>query len=123
MEIQFFDEPGEGPKPREEVRIKQLGLYLHEDRRRVAVGFDITPFLERPSIQVTITNPAGEKVGSLHVIESLETNFSLTVHLRDPEPADTYKVEATLYYASPERERTDVHTVTRTLDATRVGEQ
>ena len=65
MDIKFFDDPFEGPKPREEVRIKQLGLYMHEDGRRVAVGFDITPFLERPSIQVTFTNERGEEAGSL----------------------------------------------------------
>lgn len=123
MNIQFFDDPLEGPKSREDVRIKQLGLFLYEDRRRVAVGFDITPFLERPSIEVTITGPSGNKAGSLHVIETLETNFTLTMHLRDKEPADAYRVQATVYYAAPDSERMDVHTVKRTLDMSVVGEQ
>jgi hypothetical protein len=120
MEIKFFEET---PQPREEVRIKQLGLYLYPDRRRVQVGFVLTAFGERPSLQVTITNPQGQEVGSLHVIETLETNFSLTMHLRDKEPADSYTVTATLYYATPETEREDVHTISRVLDGTRVGEQ
>lgn len=120
MEIKFFDEV---PKPRQEVRIKQLGLYMYEDRRRVQVGFAITPFSERPSIEVTIRNPWGEEVSSLHVIETLDSNFSLTMHLRDKVPSDTYEVTATLYYATPETEREEVHTVTRPLDATRAGEQ
>lgn len=123
MEIQFFDNSFETPKSREDVRLKQLGLFLYDDLRRVAVGFDITPFLEPPSIQVTITNPRGEEVSSLHVIETVDRNFHLTMHLRDKEPAETYEVTAVLYYATPETERMDVHTVRRTLDATRPGEQ
>lgn len=123
MEIQFFDNSFETPKSREDVRLKQLGLFLYDDLRRVAVGFDITPFLEPPSIQVTITNPHGEEVSSLHVIETVDRNFHLTMHLRDKEPAETYEVKAVIYYATPETERMDVHTVRRTLDATRPGEQ
>lgn len=123
MEIRFFDDPLEGPKPREEVRFNQLGLFLYDDLRRVQVGFDITPFRERPSIQVTMRDPEGKQVASLHVIESLETNFSLTMHIRTPELAQWYEVTAVLYYATPETERQDVHTVTRRLDGTRPGEQ
>jgi hypothetical protein len=123
MEIRFFDDPLEVPQPREEVRIKQVGLYMYPDQRRVQVGFVLTAFGERPSLQVTITNPQGQEVGSLHVIETLETNFSLTMHLRDKEPSDSYTVTATLYYATPETERVDVHTVSRMLDGMRVGEQ
>lgn len=123
MQIDFFDNPDETPKSREEVKIKQLGLYMHEDGKRVAVGFDITPFLERPSIEVTITNERGEKAGSLHVIETLDTNFSITMHLRDKEPTDLYDVKVVIYYATPETERTDVHTYERQFDRTKVGEQ
>lgn len=123
MQINFFDNPQESPRSREDVRLKQLGLYLHEDLRRVSVGFDITPFIERPSIEVTIHNANGELAGSLHVIESLDTNFSLNVHLRDKEPTEQYTVTATLYYATPESERMNVHSVTRPLDRTHVGEQ
>ncbi len=123
MDIKFFDDPLQSPNSREDVRIKQLGLYLFEDRRRVAVGFDITPFLERPSIQVSIRDLQGKEVSSLHVIETLETNFSLTMHLRDPEPQDTYEVSATLYYATPDTDREDIQTISKTLDATKPGEQ
>ena len=123
MDIKFFDDPLQSPNSRDDVRIKQLGLFLFEDRRRVAVGFDITPFLERPSIQVSIRNLAGMEISSLHVIETLETNFSLTMHLRDPEPEDTYEVSATLYYATPDTERQNIQTITKILDATKPGEQ
>ena len=123
MDIKFFDDPLQSPNSREDVRIKQLGLYLFDDLRRVAVGFDITPFLERPSIQVSIRNMQGQEVSSLHIIETLDTNFNITMHLRDPEPQEQYEVSATLYYATPETEREDIQTITKMLDATKPGEQ
>jgi hypothetical protein len=123
MEINFFDDPSEAPKSREDVKVNQIGLYLHEDKRRVSVGFDITPFIERPCIEVTAVNERGEKAGSLHVIDSLDANFSLVMHLRDKEPTDTYEIKAVLYYATPETERVNVHTFTRSLDLNKIGEQ
>jgi hypothetical protein len=123
MQINFFDDLGEAPKAREDVRLKQLGLYVYPDGRRVAVGFDLTPFRERPSIEVRVVNERGEAAGWLNVIETLEANFSLTMHLRDKEPTERYEVTAVVYYATPETERMDVHSLTRTFDATRPGDQ
>jgi hypothetical protein len=123
MQINFFDDPLESPKSREDVRIKKLGLYIHEDRRRVAVGFDITPFLERPSIEVIIANENGIRASSLHVIETIERNFSVTMHLRDENPTETYEIRVAVYYATPETDRVDVHVLTRTLDMKKSGEQ
>ncbi|MFQ5435715.1 MAG: hypothetical protein ACE5FD_12635 [Anaerolineae bacterium] len=111
MEIQFFDDPFEAPRAREDVRLKQLGIFVHEDKRRVAIGFDLTRFLERPCLEVTITNANGKWASSLNVIETLETNFSLTMHLRDQEPTERYAVTAVVYYDHPEqKERQVVHT-------------
>lgn len=109
MDIKFFDDPLEEPRPREEVRIRQIGLYLYPDLRRMAFGVELTPFRERPSIEVTITNGQGAPAGSLHVIETLTPNFSLTMHLRDAETANPYTLSALLYYSWPEkRERMEI---------------
>jgi hypothetical protein len=122
--IQFFDQTSfELPKAREDVKFNQVGLFVYEDRRRVAVGFDITRFLEGPSIEVTIINDNGEPAGSLTVIETASANFSLTMHLRDEHPTDIYHVKATLYYATPETERMDVYTHEATFDVSKPGEQ
>ena len=123
MQIQFFDNPLETPKSREDVRLNDLGLYVYPDGRRVAVGFNLTPFLEKPCIEVRVVNERGEPTGWLNVIETIETNFSLTMHLRDKEPTQRYEVTAVVYYATPETERMDVHKLVKTFDATQVGEQ
>ena len=121
--IQFFDSAFEMPKAREDVKFNQVGLFVYEDQRRVAVGFDITRFLEGPSIEVTITNDNGEPAGSLTVIETASANFSLTMHLRDKNPTDLYHVKATLYYGKPDSERMDVYTHVATIDVSKPGEQ
>ena len=124
MKVQFFDDPTRGPVPREDVRFRGLGLFLYEDRRRVAVGFDITPFRERPNIEVSLTNEEGGEVASLYVIEALEANFNLTMHIRGQSASDLCEVEAILYYTSLENgSRMVVDTLRRTLDTTKIGEQ
>lgn len=121
--IQFFDDPQQSPRAREDVRLRNLGLYVYEDGRRVAVGFDITPFQERPSIEVTLTNERGEAAGSLTVIEALQSNFHLTMHLRDRDPTAKYGVEVLLYYNTPAEERLVVDRKEGTVDVTRPGDQ
>ena len=123
MEIKFFDDPLMRGKPKEEVRINRLGLYVYEDRRRVAVGFDITPFQERPSIDVVVTNSNGLLAASMHIVDIVESNFTLTLHLRDKEPTDQYQLTAALYYATPETDRLDVHKKVAAFDLRMIGEQ
>jgi hypothetical protein len=122
MHIEFFDDPLLQPKARDEVRIKQIGLFIHDDLRRVAFGLELTPFLERPSIQVTIRNGLGEPAGALTVIETMTPNFSLIVHLRDWDIIDPYELTAEIYYATPETVRLDVDQQTVTFSASTSGE-
>lgn len=124
MKVHFFDQPERGLLPREDVRFNDLGLFMYEDRRRVAVGFDITPFRERPNLAVILRNEAGKEVGSLDVIEAMTANFHLTMHIRDGGESDKYDVEAILYYTNPESgELLVVDNLHRTLDANVTGSQ
>lgn len=124
MRINFYEDPFEGPQARGDVRFQQLGFFVYPDQRRVAVGFQLTPFRERPSIEVRIWNDHGEPAGELLVIEALQPNFSLTIHLRDQEPTDIYRVEAVLYYKpEPGMEREVVQLVSTAFEANRPGDQ
>ena len=105
MQVQFYDNLEGGPRSREEVRFNRLGLYVYDDGRRVAVGFDLTPFMERPSILVQVRNAEGKEAASLSVIEAMQPNFNLTLHLRDDTRKDPYEVEAVLYYINEEGDR------------------
>ncbi len=123
MEIQFFDDPLRSPKSREDVRIKQIGLFIYEDLRRVAFGVELTPFLERPSIEAEITNGENQPASSLSVIETNTPNFSLTMHLRDVSVTNPYTLKAKIYYQTPETERQDVHQEVVVFEVKEAGEQ
>lgn len=123
MDIKFFDDPLEQPRPREDVRIRQIGLYLYPDLRRMMFGVELTPFVERPSIEVLVTNGIGAPAGSLHVIETLTPNFSLTMHLRDRETTNPYTLTAVLYYSWPDREKIEIERRVVTFEVTEPGEK
>ena len=122
MDIKFFDDPLEGPRAREDVRIRQIGLFRYPEERRFMFGIELTPFVERPSIEVLVINGAGEPAGSLHVIETLTTGFSLVIHLRDRATRNPYELTAVLYYTWPDRDRQEVERRTVTFDMDEAGE-
>lgn len=123
MRIQFYDNLEGGAKSPKDVRLNELGLHVYEDGRRVAIGFNLTPFLERPSLLVRVTNANGDEAASLNVIEAMEPNFNLTMHLRDGDNIDPYQVEAFVYYVSESGERQISDRQVRTFDSSKPGDQ
>jgi hypothetical protein len=112
VNINFFDDTSNNkPLLREDVRIRDLRWELSPEKRRIALEFELTPFIERPSLEVYIANGRGEKAGALTIIETLDYEFSVVVHLRDKEPTDPYTIHAAVYYTSLEQgKRQIVHT-------------
>ncbi len=124
MDINFFDNSFEVPKAREDVRFKQIGLFVYEDLRRVAVGLEMTPFLEPPSVEIVVKNAAGVIAGTMVLIEANSPNITLTLHLRDQEPTDDYELTAQIYYDHPEqKERQNYHHETVRFPVLEKGEQ
>ena len=122
--INFFDDGFQQGNEREDVRLKNLGVFVYEDGRRIAVGFEVTPFRERPSLEVTATNARGEQAGSMMVIEALSPSFSLTLHLRDREPTAAYELEALVFYQNEEAGgRLIVDRKSARFDVTQPGDQ
>jgi hypothetical protein len=123
MDVQFFFDPRDQPRSREDVRIKQIGLFVHEDGRRVTFGLELTPFLERPCIDVEISNADGRPAGALSVIETVTPNFSLVMHLRDQTASNPYRLQAVIYYVTPDTDRVDVDGQIVEFDSSNPGEQ
>ncbi len=123
MRIQFYEDPIREPRPREEVRFNRLGIFMYEDGRRFVVGFDLTPFMERPSLQVYVTDKAGREVTSLMIIETIQTNFNLTMHLPEDGNKGQFDVSALLYYRTTDNEKLVVDQISKKLDSSKIGEQ
>ncbi|MCA9969659.1 MAG: hypothetical protein KC425_05565 [Anaerolineales bacterium] len=124
MDINFFEDPQEVPRGREDVRFKQIGLFVYEDLRRVAVGLELTPFLERPCIDIVVRNSDGVIAGTMVLIETLTPNITLTLHLRDKTPTARYELTAQIYYDHPEQKtRQNFHRETVAFEVVAPGEQ
>jgi hypothetical protein len=99
-EIPLYDESEKipAPRPRAEVRFTQVAVKPYPDGRRVKLSFGLTPFEERPSVDMAVTNSEGREVAALSLIEAMDTHFDFTVHLRGPEPQGEHEMRLTLFY-------------------------
>ncbi len=83
MDLNFVD-PSEAPVPPQEVRVRRIDLKPFPDRRRIKVHLELTPFHERPTLEVEVRDPDGEKVASTSIIETVDYQLEFTLHLRKP---------------------------------------
>ncbi len=97
VDLTFVDSQ-EIPLPRKEVRLRGLSVTPLADRRRVRVDIHITPFLERPNLEVVLVAPGGEAVSKVSVVETDSANVSLTMHLRSEPQFGEYAVRGALSY-------------------------
>jgi hypothetical protein len=104
MNLDFVTDPELAPRPRAEIRVESLALEPYPDGRRVRVDVEITPFapVDRPNLEITAHNAAGELAGSMSVIETVNRRLSLTMHLRESEPRGQYAFQVDLYYSPDE---------------------
>jgi hypothetical protein len=109
-EIPLYEE-GEAmpaPRPRAEVRFTQVAVRPYPDGRRMKLNFGLTPFEERPNVEMSVTNLDGHEVAALSLIEAMDTSFDFTVHLRGPEPRGPHTLRLVLFYRAsdePDAER------------------
>jgi hypothetical protein len=101
-DIELF-EPDEIPQPPELVKIESLTARVYPDGRRVRLDIKLTPFLERPNLELSIRNANGQEVASLAIIESVDYKFEMTAHLRGPQPVGPHTVRGELFYGEAEK--------------------
>lgn len=92
------DDDTPAPRPRAEVRFAGIAVRPYPDGRRMRLHFSLTPFAERPSVDMVVTNVSGQEVATLHLIEAMDTSFDFTMHLRGPEPRGEHRLLLQLFY-------------------------
>jgi len=102
MEDVFFTESSEAPVPPGEVRIRILDAVPRPDGRRIDVRTEITPFQQRPNVELVIRNDSGDESATLSVVEAMEAAMDFTMHLREKEPAGKYSLEMRVFYTDIE---------------------
>ena len=95
----FFPEDNLTRAVPEETRITSLLAEPYEDRGRVRVNIEVTPFQKRPHIDVNLLDSDGEEVATTSLVEPLSWKLEFTLHVRGKaDPAGLYRLEARLYY-------------------------
>jgi len=84
--------------PPEETHILTLEAIPYEDQRRVRLSLEMTPFRERPHLEILVLNAEGEEVASTSIIEPMSWKLELTLHLRDGGAHNPYTAQVLLLY-------------------------
>src|SRR5262245_53395137 len=112
-DIPLYDESEDIPTPvaRDEMRFENVSVLPYADGRRVKLKFSFPPFLERPSVEATITNLTGQPVASMSLIEAMDQEFEFTLHLRGPQPQGEHALRLTLFYPESNDAPTDARQI------------
>jgi hypothetical protein len=98
MDLHFV-EPDQAPVPPEQVRVLALHATPLADGRRVKVAVALTPFLERPDVELRILDPHAQTLAEADVIECVDHDFEVTLHLRVlPRAGATCRLQAVVRY-------------------------
>lgn len=80
-----------------ETRIILLNAEPYPDGYRLRVNIEMTPFQQRPHLEVSLKDADGEEVASSSIVEPLSWKIEFTMHVRG-ELKNPYTLEATLFY-------------------------
>ena len=81
----------------EETRITSLTAAPYPDGYRLRVNIEITPFQQRPHLEVVLSDANNEEIASTSIIEPLGWKIEFTMHIRG-ELNNPYTLEARLFY-------------------------
>lgn len=91
MEISLFQAD-------ETLRFERIVLYPYPDLKRIWTRAWLTAVQDQdpPNIEITIYNPDGTENNSVFMMAHAEQRLETTLHMRTPQPGNTYLVVAEL---------------------------
>lgn len=105
LNMEFFfpelsEDGGNLPVPPEEMRFLELRAEPVRDDGplRTRVYIEVTPFRQRPHIDVALTNAEGDEIASVNIIEPMQRKNVITLHIRGPQQSGAFTLHARLYY-------------------------
>ena len=81
----------------EETRITTLTAEPYPDGYRLRVNIEMTPFQQRPHLEVVLNDADNQEIASSSIIEPLGWKIEFTMHVRG-ELNNPYTLEARLFY-------------------------
>lgn len=100
-------------RPPEEITIEGVQAAPFPDNRRVRVTVELTPFRERPNLDIGIFDQQGRQIASSTAIAIMNVQTSYVLHLRGvDDPIGTYTVRVALFYEDQPPQATQDVTLT-----------
>ena len=76
----------------EPPRFLRAQALAYPDLRRVWTRVQLTEFATRPDLDMAILGPDGSEEAAMVMVDVQHTYISLTMHLRQPQPGETYQL-------------------------------
>ena len=95
----FFSDPNDIPLPPEEVAIRNIVAEPYPDGHRIKIQIEITPFQQRPNLEVVLLNPLENPVASISIVEAIESRMDFTLHIRGKLIEGEYTLNARMFYS------------------------
>jgi len=106
----FLNDPNIARYPPAKIHLLDLRADSEPDGKRLRVALELTPFQQRPNIDLSLTDSNGNTVASASIIEPVGWKLELTLHIRKTGPTNgIYNLVASLTY--PELGEVDRRTV------------
>ncbi len=105
MDVHFSD-PGWIPLAPDKVRIRAIRVDPPPNGRLVRVYLEVDPFQKRPNVDLTINENKGREVASTSIIECMDRNIEIRMHVPGAVREREYSLKAILFYAEIEKEST-----------------
>ncbi|MBN2388933.1 MAG: hypothetical protein JXB85_18100 [Anaerolineales bacterium] len=97
--MEFFLDPDIERLPPARTRLLDLRAEPSSDGQRLRLHLELTPFEQRPDLELTLTDPDGSPCGSASIVGPVSWVLELTFHVRKPvEVPGIYTLTAVLSY-------------------------
>jgi hypothetical protein len=95
----FLNDPNIERHPPAETRLLDLRAEPDKDGKRLRVALDLTPFQQKPYIELSLTDSNGNEAASASIVEPVGWKLELTLHIRKTgTTAGKYTLAASLSY-------------------------
>ena len=78
----FINDPNIDRRPPAETRLLNLRAEMGPDGKRMRINLELTPFQQKPDIELSLADSEGIEVASASIIEPVSWKLELTLHIR-----------------------------------------
>lgn len=103
-----------------DTRLLNVRAELYSDGKRLKVGLDLTPFQQKPYLDLVLTDSSGEIITTTSIIEPVNWNLELNLHIRKSSTSDNGVYKLTVVISYPDLGDVDRRDLTIEIPSTAV---